>query len=52
MDRDIAPRLVLFCKTPAGPPSALMHAPGFSHCAVISWRGEEMLPKLLRDQDE
>ncbi|WP_299949398.1 hypothetical protein [uncultured Ruegeria sp.] len=52
MDCAIAPLRCAFRKIPAGPPSALMHAPGFSHGAVISWRGEEMLPKLLRDQDE
>ncbi len=53
MDRAITPPLWAFSKdtdTATGPPSKPMRAPVFIHDAVIPWRDETLLLKLMRDQ--
>lgn len=53
MDRAIAPPLWAFSKdtdTATGPAPKPMRAPVFIHDAVIPWRDETLLLKLLRDQ--
>lgn len=52
MDRAITPPLWDFSQdtdTTTGPPKP-MRAPVFIHDAVIPWRDETLLLKLLRDQ--
>ncbi|SDX30014.1 hypothetical protein SAMN05444358_104205 [Ruegeria halocynthiae] len=53
MDRAITPLLWAFSQdgdATTGPPPKPMHAPVFIHDAVIPWRDETLLLKLLRDQ--
>ncbi len=53
MDRAITPPLWAFSKdadTTTGPPPKPMRASVFIHDAVIPWRDETLLLKLLRDQ--
>ncbi len=53
MDRAITPPLWTFSQdsdTATGTPPKPMRAPVFIHDAVIPWRDETLLLKLLRDQ--
>ncbi|KIC38682.1 hypothetical protein RA27_19890 [Ruegeria sp. ANG-R] len=53
MDRAISPPFWVFSTdsdTTTGPPPKPMRAPVFIHDAVIPWRDETLLLKLLRDQ--
>ncbi len=53
MDRAISPPLWAFSKdtdTTTNPPPKPMRAPVFIHDAIIPWRDETLLLKLLRDQ--
>ncbi len=53
MDRAITPPLWTFSTdsdTATGPPNKPLRAPVFINDAVIPWRDETLLLKLLRDQ--
>ncbi|MEX0306333.1 MAG: hypothetical protein AB3N12_03000 [Ruegeria sp.] len=53
MDRAITPPFWTLSQesdTATGPPPKPMRAPVFIHDAVIPWRDETLLLKLLRDQ--
>jgi hypothetical protein len=53
MDRALSPwfwGLAQDTDTETGPPPTPMRAPVFIHDAIIPWRDETLLLKLLRDQ--